>query len=176
MPRRLLTAFEQTEARLVFSNGLDYTRAWVWDEMPLPNWIADVGAALRFQRRTWDNAVTLGGVSYFPVALRAEADPSHMAWLIHELTHQWQFQHAGWRYLWEAVGVQVRAGPKGYDYTAGRSSPETALTEAKASGKRLAHFNREQQGDLARDYYTRLKQGRDVSAWEPFVSEFRSNQ
>jgi len=172
MSRRLLNTFEQTEARLVFGDGLDYARAWVWENMPVPNWIADVGAALRLQRRTSNNAVTLGDISYFPVALRVEADPSHMSWLIHELTHQWQFQRAGWRYLWEATGVQLREGPKGYDYMKGLPSKEAALVEAKASGKRLADFNREQQGDLARDYYTHLKQGYDVSAWAPFIAEF----
>lgn len=174
MPKRYLTAFEKAEARLVFGDGLDYTRAWVWDNTPLPNWVADVGAAIRFQRRTWDNAVTLGDTSYFPMTLQAESDPGHMPWLIHELTHQWQFQRAGWRYLLEALGVQVRSGPKGYDYSDNKSSKEAALTEAKASGKRLADFNREQQGDIARDYYSALKQGRAVTAWEPFIAEFRS--
>jgi type VI secretion system secreted protein VgrG len=176
MPKRSLSTFELAEARLVFADGLDYTRVGVWDEMPLPNWIADVGAALRSQRRTANNAVTLGNTSYFPVALHADTDAGEMAWLIHELTHQWQFQRVGWRYLWEAVNVQVRAGPKGYDYTNNQSSKEAALTEAKVSGKRLADFNREQQGDIARDYYSALKQGRDPRPWEPFVSEFRSKK
>lgn len=174
MPKRSLTAFEQAEARRVFGDGLDYTRARIWDETPLPNWVADVGAALRFQRRTWDNAVTLGDTSYFPMTLRAQEEAGQMEWLIHELTHQWQYQQVGWRYLWEAVSVQVRFGPKGYDYSDNKPSKEAALTEAKASGKRLAHFNREQQGDLARDYYARLKQNHAVAAWEPFIAEFRN--
>ena len=34
-------------------------------------------------------------------------------------------------------------------------------------------LNPEQQGDLARDYYYRLKAGLNCSAWEPFIQEMR---
>lgn len=160
MPRRMLSASEHAEAELVFGAGFDYTRVWVVENTPLPNWIADIG------RSPKPNAVTLGNVSYFPETLQnsAEAIASGSlrttAWLIHELTHQWQFQHLGWAYLARAVWVQLRQGPDSYKY------------KLEAS-RRLADFNMEQQGDIARDYYMALKRREDVSAWEPLVAEFR---
>jgi hypothetical protein len=180
MPRRLLTDLERAEAGLVFGDGLDYTRAWVWENTRWPNWIADVGAALHRYKRTWHNAVTLGNISYFPVTLRtapetlASGDIADMSWLMHELTHQWQFQRLGWVYLWRALRVQLGDGPRSYNYQAHHPSKEEALHAARAAGKALIHFNMEQQGDIARDYYLALKQGRDVSAWTPLVAEFRS--
>jgi hypothetical protein len=172
MPRRRLTAFEIAEARQVFGEGLDYARALVFENTPLPNIIAYLGRSPR------PNAVTLGSTSYFPVTLQTapEAvarDISNMAWLIHELTHQWQFQRLGWSYLTRALSVQLRLGADSYNYQKKHPSREEALREAKALGRRLMDFNMEQQGDLARHYYEALKQGRDPAPWEPFVAEFR---
>lgn len=180
MPRRLLTDLERAEAYLVFGAGLDYTRAGVWENTRWPNWIADVGGLIHRYRRTWNNAVSLGDTCYFPVMLRttpeviASGDLADIGWLIHELTHQWQFQRMGWRYLWRALRVQVRAGLQSYNYQAGHPTKEAALQAARVAGRTLAHFNMEQQGDLARDYYFALKQGRDVRAWEAFVAEFQA--
>jgi hypothetical protein len=179
MSRRALSACELAEARLVFGDGLDYTRAWVWENARWPNWIADAGAALHRYKRKWNNAVTLGNISYFPVALRtasetlAAGDLSDISWLMHELTHQWQFQRLGWHYLWRAVRVQVSDGLKSYNYQAHHPTKSEALHARRAEGRTLMHFNMEQQGDLARDYYIALKQGHDQSPWEPFVAEFR---
>ena len=156
----MLTPTERAEAELVFGASLDYTRVGVVENTPLPNWIADLG------RSPKPNAITLGNVSYFPETLQnsAEAIASGnlrtMAWLIHELTHQWQFQHLGWGYLARAVWAQLREGQKSYRYRL-------------EDGRHLMEFNMEQQGDIARDYYLALKRGENVSAWEPVVAEFR---
>jgi hypothetical protein len=180
MPRRALSACELAEAQLVFGDGLDYTRAFVWENSPWPNWIADAGAALHRYKRNWNNAVTVGDTSYFPVTLRtttemlASGDLSDISWLMHELTHQWQFQRLGWNYLWRALQVQVGSGLQGYNYQAHHPSKDEALRASRAEGKTLMHFNMEQQGDLARDYYITLKQGQDHSAWEPYIDELRS--
>lgn len=179
MPRRPLTTDEIAEARLVFGNGLDYSRARVFENTRWPNLIADVGAALHGSRRQSDNAVTLGNTCYFPVILRTSAEViasgelTHVTWLLHELTHQWQFQRMGWGYLLRALRVQLREGQQGYAYKGKHPSPEAALRAALTAGRRLRDFNLEQQGDLARDYYLALKQRRDASTWEPFVAEFR---
>jgi hypothetical protein len=71
------------------------------------------------------------------------------------------------------VSTLLPSGVQAYDYQRAYSSREAALKAAHAAGRRLADFNMEQQGDLARDYYYALKTGRDASAWEPFVAEFR---
>lgn len=173
MPRRLLSAIERAEAETVFGAGLNYTRVFVVENTPLPNWIADIGRSAK------PNAITLGNVSYFPEMLQTSADIiaggnlRGITWLMHELTHQWQYQHLGWRYLAAAVSVQLREGAQAYNYQRQYPSREAALQAARAAGRRLAHFNMEQQGDIARDYYALLKQGQDVSAWEPFVAELR---
>jgi hypothetical protein len=157
VPRRLLSASELAEARLVFGAGLDYTRAFVSEKTRWPNWVADVGAAMHRSQRTWHNAISLGDTCYFPVTLHTSAkhlaqnELSDMAWLIHELTHQWQFQRMGWRYLTEALRVQVREGMNCYDYSGQHPTKEEALLAAHVSGRRLADFNPEQQADIARD-------------------------
>lgn len=170
---RKLKPHEQAEARQVFGAALDYDRLRVSEGRYFPNFIADVGALLRGAKRRVDNAVTLGDTSFFPRELRAEAgNEDDMAWLIHELTHQWQFQRFGWRYLWEALQVQLNLGPAGYTYTdAKHGRPQDALRAAFAANKRFADFNREQQGDIARDYYRALKRGEDLGAWDPFFAE-----
>lgn len=179
MPRRPLTAAEITEARLVFGPGLDYGRAFVFENALWPDWIDGLGARLQKRMRHKDehNAVTLGTTSYFPVTLNTAADAvaggflRDMSWLVHELTHQWQFQRWGWRYLTAALGVQLRLGRQAYDYRGNQASLEAALEAARAAGQTLTAFNPEQQGDIARDYYVRVKQKQNFAPWEPFIAE-----
>ena len=166
--RRRLTANEIAEARLVFGPGLNYYRASVIENTEFPNHVARLGGAPR------PNAVTLGNTCYFPETLRTapevigNGDLRSMAWLIHELTHIWQFQRFGWIYLARTLSVQLRSGRDGYRYTL-------------EDGRRLADYNLEQQGDIARDYYCALKTGwnctrtahRNPAEWELLVAEFR---
>jgi hypothetical protein len=168
MPRRGLTATEIEEARLVFGTGLNYHRAGVVENVEFPNVIARVGGSPR------PNAVTLGNTSYFPETLRtspeviANGDLRAMAWLIHELTHQWQYQRMGWLYLARSVWVQVTQREKAYQYEIEADRP-------------LFRYNMEQQGDIARDYYCALKTGwncnrsarRDPAEWELLIQQFR---
>jgi len=51
---------------------------------------------------------------------------------------------------------------------------ETGLRAATKAGKGFGSFNTEQQGDILREYYKRLLSGADVSAFQPFVNEVRS--
>lgn len=67
-----------------------------------------------------------------------------MNWLIHELTHAWQYQHIGIRYLFKAILGHIRLGPKVYEY-----GGEKGLREAVADGVEFTSFNPEQQGDIA---------------------------
>jgi hypothetical protein len=181
MPSRPLTASETTEARLVFAGTLDYTHAFVSENAHWPDWVDTMGASLQKRIREPDdhNAVTVGQTSFFPVTLATSAELiaagnlRDMAWLMHELTHQWQFRRMGWTYLGLALSVQLRLGRLAYNYQGIYPSTEAALLAAHAEGRRLADFNLEQQGDLARDYYYRLKGGLSCAAWEPFVQELR---
>ena len=181
MANRPLSPSEIAEARLVFQSSLDYTHAFVSEDASWPDWVDTLGA--RLQRRVRDpedhNAITIGQTSFFPMVLDTSA-PSiaagklrDMAWLMHELTHQWQYRTMGWGYLAEALAAQLRYGRMAYNYQGKYPTEDAALVAAHAEGKRLAQFNLEQQGDIARDYYYRLKQGLICAPWEPFIQELQ---
>src|SRR5438067_1188074 len=113
MPARPLSASETAEARLVFASSLDYARVFVFEGARWPDFVDRVGASLQKRVRPPDehNAVTFGQTSYFPVVLDTVAESvaagnlRDMAWLIHELTHQWQYRRRGWSYLAAALSV-----------------------------------------------------------------------
>jgi hypothetical protein len=108
-------------------------------------------------------ARTVGNTIYFP-----GASSRNMALLVHELTHVWQYQTQGWSYAPEAIWAQVT---EGYSYTPDGQSPDQALLLARQVGRTLTSFNLEQQGDILADYFRRLQQGSDVSAYQPFVDD-----
>ncbi len=119
--------------------------------------------------------MALGNRLFFPLTLRTaalEGDDSELqdlAWLIHEITHAWQYQQLGWSSLWHAMRVQIELGARAYHY-----GWEHGLNEAHLRGVSLFDFNPEQQADIARHYYYRFKQGLDTQAWEPFVLFFKN--
>jgi type VI secretion system secreted protein VgrG len=173
---RHLHAWEIQEARLVFGNRLDYTKIRVHE---LAAWTDKLfHFSLKLQGKevgpNVHNAVTLGNNLYFPIKLPEQAPGVEhgefykVAWLIHELTHAWQYQQMGWSYLFKALNVQIRLGTRAYQF-----GGEEGLRQRGSSGARLLDFNLEQQGDIARDYYERLKRGQDTSAWNRFVADFQ---
>jgi protein-disulfide isomerase-like protein with CxxC motif len=85
---------------------------------------------------------------------------------MHELTHAWQAERTGVRYLLQALQAQMKLGPQVYEY-----GGESAVRAATAAGKTLAEFNVEQQAEIARDFYMHGRHGLDVSAWMPFAAE-----
>ena len=66
--------------------------------------------------------------------------------LIHELTHVWQYQQVGAIYMPQAIHAQ--GTPEGYDY-----GGVSELQAAKATGKGIRSFNREQQAQIVQDYF-----------------------
>lgn len=180
MPTRPLSPSEIAEARKVFGDGLDYDQARVAEGAYFPpNFIADIGAFFQGKKRTWDNAITVGNTAYFPRLLRT--DPASLeagelvdiAWLMHELTHVWQFQQVGWRYLYETIRVQAQLGMEAYNYTGKHKSKKLAMRSAQQENKRFEDFNYEQQGDIVRDYYFALRASDEPEAWEPIVAGVR---
>lgn len=151
---RLLTHNEKQAAYRVFGDGLDLGGIKVIED-----------AVMSFDPRTLSSryARTLPDTIYFPPG--GFDNPSFMPWLIHELTHAWQYQH----------GVSVRttlyhAIASSYDY-----GGEEALIAAFEAGEAFTDFNTEQQGDITRDYYRALVAGRDVSAFQPFIDEIQGS-
>lgn len=173
MGRRRLTPVERGEAEAVFGDGLDYDRVWLVEGVTWPNWIARLTSPITRSPPTGSgNAVTLGNRVHFPVQLRtreaeiAQGILADMAWLIHELTHVWQSQRDGPVYLAQAILAHLRLGSQVYDY-----GGAAGLLAAKQRGEGFRSFNREQQGDIARDYYLRRKRNQDTSAWDPMIAE-----
>ena len=175
MTTRLLSTAERDEASRVFGLSLRLEAVRLDEGVRWTSTVAGWHARLRGLPPPSAHAITLGYHVYMPVVLETSqarivsGDINDMGWLIHELTHAWQFQHVGWAYLAQAIGEQVRLGPKAYDY-----GGEAGLRAAHAAGLRFAHFKREQQADMARDFYFALKRGRDVSAWQPYMLELQA--
>ena len=161
---RPLSAVERREARKVFGDGLDYGRVRI-DEWSL---IAHIGNWV-YKRRSGaekgDMAITVFNTINMTRRIGSKPGNLDMAWLIHELTHVAQHQSVGSQFMVEALIAQ---GREGYDY----GGPENL------SGRGFASFNREQQGDIARDYYLSVA-GRkelnrtDKSNYERVIDEMR---
>ncbi|UCG24526.1 MAG: hypothetical protein JSW55_00540 [Chloroflexota bacterium] len=88
--------------------------------------------------------------------------------LVHELTHTRQYERVGSVYIGQGLWVQSRLGRQAYDY----GGPD-GLRQDRAAGKRYSDYNREQQGQIAQDYCARAQDGRDTSAYEPFIDELQ---
>jgi hypothetical protein len=106
---RPLTAREASLARSVFGDRIDYSQ-------------------VRLSTRAWGrHAIAFGSRLTFPPGCPAPADfadegPAMQAWLVHELTHVWQFQTAPWRTLGSWAATVARGG-----YGRGRSGYRYAL-------------------------------------------------
>ena len=172
---RSMYSWEIQEARRVFANGLAYSQVRICECADWPNTMKRIGSWMqRVPYSGVPNAITLGNKCYFPVRLLETpvplSNPGHyqIGWLIHELTHAWQYQRMGWGYLIKALQAQLSQGAQAYEF-----GGEAGLLGAFQQGKKLAGFNLEQQGDICRSYYERLCSGADVSAWQPYITEIQ---
>lgn len=172
---RALQAWEIQEARRVFADGLVYERVRVHECTTWPNKIHRIGSWI--QRQPYSgipNAITLGDHCYFPVRMLTTnvpaSDPEFykLPWLIHELTHAWQYQRMGWGYLLKALRTQVRMGAQAYDF-----GGEQGLLTRRQEGWTFTDFNLEEQGEIASSYYKRLTREAEVGAWLPFITEIQ---
>jgi hypothetical protein len=152
---RALTLMEIAEAQKVFGKGIPYWQVRV-DELSLIAWI---GAWLVKGKSM---GVTTFHTVNFTRKLTPEPGNHDMEWLIHELAHVSQMEHAGIQYIVEALVAQYTGG---YSY-----GGKEAL-----AGKRLRDFNREQQSEIAADYYKYVLYGRyDPKYYEHLIDEFRT--
>ena len=131
------------------------------------------GSALRLDSVVLSEGgpMTIGGYArtmpdriYFPAGAFNHGDFAH--WLIHELTHVWQYQRGA-----ELPGMIFEALVANYDY-----GGEAGLRKAWDDGKAFDEFTTEQQGDILADYYARLVAGKDVSAYQGFVDQVRAGR
>jgi hypothetical protein len=172
---RGMRPWEMAEARRVFGAALDYAPIRLHEYARWPDLIDQWSRKLRRMPPSGlHTAITLGNHIFFPIdLLAAPVPPSHpeaykISWLIHELTHVWQYQQMGWKYLWVALITQMREKSTAYDF-----GDEDGLKSRRKEGWTLHKFNLEQQGDIARGYYDRLGKGLDVSQYQPFIDDLR---
>ena len=96
---------------------------------------------------------------------------SHLDIVVHELTHVYQYRLVGSIYILEALRAQSTTG---YKYGGWQQ-----LEEDLRTGKHFCDYNREQQGQIAQDYYNEvivkelLTEDPIRQAYEPFIDELR---
>ncbi len=170
---RELYNYEFKEAYSVFQNGLDYSQVRIFEDYSLPTVLDRFGRWLRRMPPPGPNdfnAITIGYNIYLPIELPTSypepdsPDSFKLEWLIHELTHCWQFEHEGLAALWRSLTVLFRPVP--FDF-GGRE----ALIMAQKQGKRLRDFNIEQQAEIVRGYYNCLHNSQETGAFRPFIEE-----
>ncbi|MGH2533451.1 MAG: hypothetical protein ACRDJW_14225 [Thermomicrobiales bacterium] len=89
-----------------------------------------------------------------------------LATMVHELTHVYQYEKVGSLYIGQAIHAQVTAG---YNY-----GGKAGLAQRRATGQTLRDLNREQQAQLAEDYFQDNRAG--DPDYEPFIAELRAGQ
>lgn len=89
--------------------------------------------------------------------------------VIHELTHVYQFEQIGSRYLGEAIYMLIKTKRDCYNY-----GGKDGLKYACSARVRYCDYNREQQAMIAQDYCTLQQMGADVSAYQPYIDELRA--
>lgn len=91
--------------------------------------------------------------------------------VVHELTHVYQYEQVGTRYLGEAIYMLIKTKRDCYNY-----GGHVGLLDACSQGKHYRDYNREQQAKITQDYFTLLEQGADVAPYEPFIIQARAGE
>lgn len=153
--RRSLESHEAEIAREVFGDALDISAL----RLAEGGLLGSFGVA-----RTLPRLVT------FPKGVLTT--PQHQAqyerWLVHELTHAYQYQHG------RSVLSLLRTALAGFFV---KSFYDYGGVEG-LRGKTFADFNTEQQANIVADYYyfSRYEPHQDLSAYEPYINHVRSGR
>jgi hypothetical protein len=167
---RGLAPHEISAAQPIFGENFDYESIRIFEGTDLPNFLDDIGNIIKGMPKRDErikNAITLGNWCLFGRNLDTE-HPHDMSWMVHELTHVWQYQTMGWDYLFQAFSAQKKMGANAYDF-----GGENGLKEHKKKGGGLKDLNLEQQGDIAKNYYLRLMRKEDTGAWDDYIREIK---
>jgi hypothetical protein len=130
LPGRPLTLREEQLARSIFASSIDYSRVRLIS--------TDI-----LEYRTVANSIRVP--KNFTVANSSMAQT-----LIHEMTHVWQYQHAGTSYISVSLASQITASIRG-------GSRNLAYDYQITSGMSFFDFLPEQQGLLVENYYAMLR-------------------
>ncbi len=174
---RILLDWEKEQIQHIFQSSLDITKVRVCEGYSWPDFANRLGRMVRRQTPPGPgehNSITLGNHCYFPVLVQEHQPPegdwdiSSMKWLAHELTHAWQYQHMGTKYLFRALWAQFRLKDGAYDY-----GGLDGLLACRAEGGNLVSFNVEAQASIVEDYYWRTYYHQDVSAYTPYIEDLQ---
>jgi hypothetical protein len=119
-----------------------------------------------------DRAFTLFHTINFPGKRGHSRDEPDI--VVHELVHVFQFEKIGSLYIPQSLQAQMQ---EGYDY-----GGWTQLVQDWLDGRHFRDFNREQQAQIAQDYYKlvsliSLPLDDPVSlAYQPFIDELRNGE
>jgi hypothetical protein len=96
---------------------------------------------------------------------------SNLPIVVHELTHVYQYERVGSRYLGEAIYVLVKTKRNCYDYGSAEG-----LRMAAAAGREFCDYNREQQAMMIQDYFALREKGADIAPYEPYLAHLRAGK
>jgi hypothetical protein len=90
--------------------------------------------------------------------------------MVHELTHVYQYERVGTLYMAQAIHAQVTRGAGAYVYG--------DLVAHKAAGKRFSAFNREEQAQIAEDFFQRRStlSGALLDAFNFYIAQLRAGE
>lgn len=146
---RGLTPAEIAMVRSVFGDSLDTSKIQLTE-----GGLLGIGGYAR----------TIPGLVTFPDGTLTNPPAGFDRWLIHELTHAYQYQRG------HTIEDLLPAAIVGdYDY-----GGEQGLRDALAQGKTFNQFNYEEQADIVADYYAASHRGADTSAYDPFITNMRT--
>ena len=148
---RTLTSVEIAEAKRVFGDSIPY-----W-QIRVDEWSVMAKIAKLFKGK--DMGIVTFHTVNFNRKINATPGSGDMGWLIHELIHVAQMEHVGSQYLGEAIHAQATTG---YAYTLGKPH--------------LRDYNREQQGNIVRDYYFALTTGASTAAYNTYIAELKAGK
>ena len=158
-----LTAEELEAAGQVLGpNAIDYSAARVGEGRLLP---------LYFMINR-NRATTLFHTILLPS--KGRHTRGHLDLFVHELVHVYQFEKVGSLYIWQAIVAQMGVG---YRY-----GGLDGLEERRKDGQTFSDFNREQQGQVAQDYYHDVLEknlasnSRERLAFQPFIEELQQGK
>lgn len=175
--KRSLRDWEIEQARPAFGDTLNYQNVRVCEGYSWPDFANRLGRLVRRQAPPGPgehNSITLGYSCYFPVLLSEQppsatnTDYTDMEWLMHEMTHAWQYQHTGIGYLFRALWAQFRLKDAAYDF-----GDIQGLLNTRQKGLNLFSFNPEAQASVVETYYAYRFQNRDVSAFLPYIGDLQ---
>ncbi|HRQ41764.1 MAG TPA: DUF4157 domain-containing protein [Chloroflexota bacterium] len=92
----------------------------------------------------------------------------NLALLVHELTHVYQYEQVGSRYMTEAIYMLIATRRDCYAY-----GGAGGLQQAYENQMLLSSFNREQQAQIVQDYFSLHVAGEGVTAYLPYINELR---